>query len=128
MKPKYITENKDGKTIYRDLTNCGRPGRILETTDWEIDSYINHCIFPIFNAIMQMGQLDDVDNRDCADILERLYDSAHSQLTKMCEAIYKDIGDVQIISTNEDHKGGFLKQEILEAFVEKKQIDQQSDS
>lgn len=119
-----MKEIKDGKAVYSSPDIYGMPCREVETRDWEIDGYINYCLFPVFDCIKRMmgeEQEDGSEIDEYADILERLYDSAHSQLGKMCDAIHKDIGMIQIITTSEDFRGGFLKQEFLEAFVEKNQ-------
>ena len=123
MKDKYLKEIKGGEPVFKLLDARG-PGREVDTMDWELDGYITHCLFPIANCIKQMSDKyyeEDSEPNKYAEILDRLYDAAFLQLMKMEEAIRKDIGMVKIETTNESCRGGFLQQDFLEAYVEKKQ-------
>jgi len=53
------------------------------------------------------------------NILDRLYDSAVTQLKKLDEVIYKDMGLLQIVTTNEPSRGSFMQQDFIEVYVKK---------
>ncbi|MBU2623040.1 MAG: hypothetical protein KKD92_12055 [Proteobacteria bacterium] len=123
MEKKYVKEIKDGKEVYSFLNDNGTLAREVETTEWELESYINYCLFPILNCIKRMGELVDPKERseinEYADILNRLYDAASVQLEKMNDTIGKDLGIILIRATAEDCFGGFMQQDLIEAFVKK---------
>ena len=110
-----------GKAVYKLLDGFGRPTRDVKTADWEMMMYVDYCLFPISDCIKRM--INDVEAEregpfyEYANILDRLYDAALSQLRKMDAAIYKDMGRIKIITTNEDIRGGFLHQAFLEVHV-----------
>lgn len=118
---KYVKEIKDGKEVYGYLNDKGDLAREVETMDWAIESYIDYCLFPIFNCIKQMGVRaeDQSEVNEYADILDRLCDSASVQLEKMNYTVGKDMGTIIIRTTNEACFGGFMQQDFLGAFVEK---------
>jgi hypothetical protein len=115
----YQKEIEDGKRIFKMLDGFGRPGREVETTEWELDSYVNYCLFPISIVIEKMAQAEDPDSEiaQYADVLDRLYDAARVQLTKMEKAITESLGKTRIVTTNEDCRGGFLQQDFLDVYM-----------
>jgi hypothetical protein len=123
MKKEFLKKIEGGKRVYRMMDGVNRPGREVDTAEWEIDEYVNYCIYPLQNCISRMHGIDEPDSeiQEFVDMLDRLYDSAHAQISKMAEAIYKDMGWVKIITTNENCRGGFLEQDFLEVFVEKEE-------
>jgi hypothetical protein len=127
---KYVKENKDGEVIFSLLNHKAEPGRSVITHDWELESYIKNCFYPILSCIKIMRQVqeDESEAYEYANILDRLYDAAEMQLERMTAALEKDLGEIIIRTTNEACFGSYMQQDLLEAFVEKKQIDQQSDS
>ena len=110
------------KVVWKMIDREGRPVREVETVDWDLDMYINYCIYPIQNCINRMQGIDEPDSKiqEFVDMLDRLYDAARVQLYKMADAIYEDMGRVQIITTNENSRGGFLQQDFLEAYIKEK--------
>ncbi len=65
-----------------------------------------------------MRQSGEADENDM-NILDRLYDSAVTQLKKLDEVIYKDMGLLQIVTTNEPSRGSFMQQDFIEVYVKK---------
>lgn len=121
MRMEYVKELEGGEAVWKISGPTGHVGREVKTGDWDIDSYTNYCLFPIANCIKRMRETgeDGDDLSEYADILDRLYDAADTQLRKMADAIYKDIGWVKIVTTNEDVRGSFLQQDFLEVYVKK---------
>ena len=119
----YIKELEGKEAVYKMLDGNGRPGREVETAEWELEAYINYCLFPLRNCINRMQAISnpDIETDEFADMLDRLYDSANAQLEKMAEVINKDVGTCGIITTNESCRGGFLHQDIIEACVQEEQ-------
>jgi len=121
----YAKEVEGGKEIIRLLDGFGRPSREVDVYDWDLDSYINYCLYPIHNCIKRMGETDEDEGAisEYADILGRLYDAARVQLKKMDGAIYKDMGYIKIRTTNEQCYGGFLQQDFLEVYVKPEPVE-----
>ena len=111
-----------GKEVWRLLDGFGRPGREVETVDWDLDSYVNYCLYPVQSCINRMreGSEDESVIAEYADILDRLYDSAQTQLRKLNNAIHKDLGRIKITTVNEPCRGGFMQQDFLEVVAEEK--------
>lgn len=122
---KYVKEFEGGEAVYKTLAGNGGPGREVETKEWDMEEYINYCLFPLRNCINRMQAINNSDNEtaEFADILDRLYDSTQVQLGKMGDAFYKDMGWIKIITTNEDCRGGFLYQDFLEVCVQEEPND-----
>jgi hypothetical protein len=120
----YAKEFKDGEAVYKILYK-GRPAREVETIELEIGDYIDRCFFPLRNCINRMQAIDNPESEtaEFADVLDRLYDSAHAQLERMDDTIYKDMGRIIIITTNENCRGGFMHQDFLEVCIEKEPND-----
>jgi hypothetical protein len=120
---KYIKEFEDGKEVYKTLDGFGRPGRKVDTMEWDIHQYINYCLFPLQNCINRMREANEFESEtgQFVEILGRLYEAADVQLEKMEEAIYKDMGWIKIATTNESCFGDFLQQDFLEVYVEKEE-------
>ena len=111
-----------GKEGWKLLDGLGRPGRDVKTVDWEMRMYINYCLFPIQNCINRMREANEFESEtgEFVEMLDRLYDAALTQLGKMSDAFDKDMGEIEIITTNEDCRGGFLHQDFLEVYAKKK--------
>lgn len=122
---KYVKELEGGEAIYKLLSDKGRPVRDVETAEWNIKEYINYCLYPLQNCIKRMQAIDNPENEtsEFADMLERLYDSALTQLGRMEDVLCKDIGEIIIVTTNESSRGGFLHQEFIEVFVQEEPND-----
>jgi len=123
MKREYVKETSGDKVVYRMLSCFGsnKPGREVTAVEWDLDSYISYCMFPIGHFIKMMKAASDGEDviSEYADTLDRLYDAAQAQLGKMEDAIYENAGWIKITTTNEDCFGGFLQQDFLEVVVEK---------
>lgn len=120
---KYVKEFEGGKLVYKMLDGFGRPCREVETTEWEIGDYIGSCLYPLSNCIDRMRQAaEDASDSPMGEyvaILDRLYDAAMTEIEKMDEIIYKSMGWVQILKTSENCRGGFMQQDLLDAYVKK---------
>lgn len=114
-----IKEIKNGERIYNRPSVDGTPGVEIETYGWELDEFINYCLFPIRTFIKIMNEKEET-NED-ADILIRLYDSAFMKLTDMADAVFRDVGTINIVTHNSDHYD-FLQQDILDVYIEKKKV------
>jgi hypothetical protein len=121
----YVKEFKGGEAVYKMLDGNGKPAREVETAEWDIEMYINYCLFPLRNCINRMQALNnpDIETDEFADMLDRLYDSARAQLGRMGDALYRDMGRIEIITTNESCRGGFLHQDFIEVCVQKEPND-----
>jgi hypothetical protein len=112
-----------GKPVFKLLNGHGEPVRDVETVDWEMGMYINYCLFPLSDCIKRMhregGENGEGIVAEYANILDRLYDTALAQLGRMEDAIYEGVGQIEIITTNEDCRGGFLHQDFLEVYTKK---------
>lgn len=121
---KYAKELENGEPVYKMLIGIDGAGRKAETYDWGVDEFISYCLYPLSECIETMRKMDAEEDSDLsryANILARLYDAAHMQLEKMGEAIYKDMGWIQIRTTSERCLGDFLLQDFLEVYVKKEQ-------
>ena len=126
MEKEYVKEFEGGKEVYKMLDGKGRPVREVKTADWDIEDYINYCLYPLKKCINRMHDTDELDSKieEFVDMLDRLYDSTHAQLRKMGKAIYKDMGWIKIITTNESCRGGFLQQDFIEVCIQKEPDDE----
>ena len=126
MKHEYVKVVEGGKEIIRMMSKLHEgPGREVDVSDWDIDSYIIQCLYPIQGCIARMrAQSDDGSELyHYSEILERLYDAAYLQLGKMSDAIYKDMGWIRIKTTSESCRGGFLQQDFLEVYVKPEPVE-----
>jgi hypothetical protein len=121
----YAKKLEGGEVVYKLLDGNGRPVREVKTVEWDIREYINYCLFPLRNCINRMQELDnpDIETEEFADMLDRLNDSALTQIRRMGDVLCKDMGQIKIVTTNESSRGGFLHQEFIEAFVQEEQSD-----
>lgn len=123
----YVKKVEGKEESFMMLDGCGRPSREVKTVEWDLHQYINHCLFPVHDCIEKMGKTSDQDTIcEYVDILNRLYDAALLQLNKMNKAIYKDLGWIKIVTTNEDCYGGFMHQDFLEVHVNAETAEVQS--
>lgn len=109
----YVKKVKGEEESFMMLDGFGRPGREVNTIEWDLHQYVNQCLFPIHDYIEKMRDACDEN----VDILERLYDAALLQIKKMDNAIYKDMGWINIVTTSEECYGGFMHQDFLEVYV-----------
>ena len=79
MRRKYLKEFKGEEEVYRFLDDFGKPGREVDTYDWEVGEYVAHCLSPLIECISRMmhAATEDPALSEYANILERLYDAAH---------------------------------------------------
>jgi hypothetical protein len=52
------------------------------------------------------------------DILERLYGAAYGKLMEMSDAITKDVGYIQIVTTNRDYND-FMQEDFVDVYLQK---------
>ena len=113
----YRKTEENGKAVYR-YGGADDAGEV-PVYKWELDEFICYCLFPIRSFMDVMLEADE--ESPSVDVLKRLYGAATARLDEMSAVLGRDLGPINIVTTNFPVTCNFMTEKILGGEIKQKE-------